>query len=111
MAILECKPLYQALQINSGRILDILRLSAISYPTRTRGIIVNYLTLMMDLFYQPSSIRMEHAGLLSSTDAAIYSFKNFAIHQLVQHQPRFRVQHLFLKKTLQQKQSRQEENL
>ena len=40
---------------------------------------------MMDLFYQPSSIRMEHAGLLSSTDAAIYSFKNFAIHQLVQH--------------------------
>ena len=60
---------------------------------------------MMDLFYQPSSIRMEHAGLLSSTDAAIYSLKNFAIHQLVQHQPRFRVQHLFLKKTLQQKQS------
>ena len=51
----------------------------------------------MDLFYQPSSIRMEYAGLLSSTDAAIYSFKNFAIHQLVQHQPRFRVQHLFLK--------------
>ena len=64
----------------------------------TRGIIVNYLTLVMDLFYQPSSIRMEHAGLLSSTDAAIYSFKNLAIHQLVQHQPGFRVQHLFLKK-------------
>ena len=52
----------------------------------------------MDLFYQPSSIRMEHTGLLSSTDAAIYTFKNFAIHQLVQHQPGFRVQHLFLKK-------------
>lgn len=51
----------------------------------------------MDLFYQPSSIRMEHAGLLSSTDAAIYSFKNFAIHQLVQHQPGFRVQYLLLK--------------
>ena len=58
---------------------------------------------MMDLFYQPSSIRMEHAGLLSSTDTAIYTFKNFAIHQLVQHQPGFRVQHLLLKKTLQLK--------
>ena len=66
----------------------------------TRGIIVNYLTLVMDLFYQPSSIRMEHAGLLSSTDAAIYSFKNFAINQLVQHQPSFRVQHLFLKNNI-----------
>ena len=88
----------QILQIKSGRIIDILWLSTISYPTRTRGIIVNYLTLVMDLFYQPSSIRMEHAGLLSSTDAAIYSFKNLAIHQLVQHQPGFRVQHLFLKK-------------
>ena len=52
----------------------------------------------MDLFYQPPSIRMEDAGLLSSTYAAIYTFKNFAIHQLIQHQPGFRVQHLLLKK-------------
>ena len=101
----NCTRLLKILQIKSGRIIDILWLSTISYPTRTRGIIVNYLTLMMDLFYQPSSICMEHAGLLSSTDTAIYTFKNFAIHQLVQHQPGFRVQHLFLKKTLQQKQS------